>query len=103
MRKILLRPRAQLDLESIFIHVSITLGVPNAARDIIGELYAAFERAADMPTLGMVFGSDELEGEYRRILAKSYWIYYTFDDDNLIVWRIFHTRQDIETHTLMEF
>lgn len=103
MHEILLRPRAQLDLESIFIHISVSLGMTKAARTTIDELYAAFERAAEMPTLGMLFEDDDLERAYRRILVKSYWVYYTFDDERIVIWRIFHTRQDIGTHTIVDY
>ena len=102
MREVFLRPRAQLDLESIYIHIAITLGSPKAARKTIDNLYAAIERAADMPTLGMLFANDALDRDYRRILVKNYWIYYTFDDAQFTVWRIFHTRQDIEAQTLVD-
>ena len=57
MREVLLRPRAQLDLESIFIHLSLELGAPNAAQDILDKLFETFEHAAEMPTLGMLFAT----------------------------------------------
>ena len=103
MREIELRPRAQLDLESIFIHLALELAAPAAARLTVGSLYAAFDRIAEIPTLGMAFTNDDLEREYRRTLVKSYWVYYTFDDERVIIWRIFHTRQDINTQTLSAF
>ena len=103
MREILLRPRAQLDLESIYIHIAIELGAPQAARATVDALYDAFEHAAEMPTLGMIFSCDDLDREYRRSLVKNYWVYYTFDDAHITIWRIFHTRQDIDTQTLVSF
>lgn len=102
MREVDIRPRAQLDLESIFIHIAITLDSPKAAQNILNELYDSFDRIAEMPTLGMAFSSDDLEKDYRRMLVKNYWVYYTFDDTQVIVWRIFHTRQDIDTYTAIE-
>ena len=101
MRDVLFRPRAQLDLESIFIHIDLELDAPQAARDTVDAIYAAIENVADMPTLDMSFSCDDLEREYRRTLAKNYWVYYTFDDTSVTVWRIFHTRQDIDTQTLV--
>ena len=103
MRKVFFRPRAQLDLESIFIHISTELCAPMAARNTVDQLYNAIERVSEMPTLGMVFTNEDLEHEYRRILVKNYWVYYTFDNESLTVWRIFHTRQDIATMTMVEF
>ena len=101
MREVRIRPRAQLDLESIFVHIAVTLGSPMAAQGILDELFDSFERAAEMPTLGMAFSSEDLARDYRRILVKNYWVYYDFDDERLTVWRIFHTRQDIDTYTLV--
>ena len=103
MREVLIRPRAQLDLESIFIHIALTPGVPKSAEGILDELYESFDRIADMPTLGMLFADDDLNREYRRILVKNYWVYYSFDDAQVIIWRVFHTRQDIATQTIVDF
>lgn len=103
MREILLRPRAQLDLESIFLHIATALGAPKAARDTVDELYDAFERLAELPTIGMVFSSEDLDRAYRRFLVKNRWIYYTYDDQSLTIWRIFHARQDLPTQTLVEY
>ena len=102
MREIRIRPRAQLDLESIFIHIGLELGAPTAAQATLEALYDAFELIADMPTLGMLFESDDLERSYRRKLVKTYWVYYTYDEAQVVIWRVFHTRQDIDTHTLVE-
>lgn len=101
MREILIRPRAQLDLESIFIHIGFELGSPDAAQATLEALYNTFELIADMPTLGMSFESADLERSYRRKLVKNYWVYYSFDEANVIIWRVFHTRQDIDTQTLV--
>jgi len=39
-----------------------------------------------------------LERTYRRVLAKNYWIYYSYDADTVTVWRVFHTSQDHDTY-----
>lgn len=103
MREIRIRPRAQLDLESIFIHIGLELGAPGAAQATLEDVYNAFELIADMPTIGMSFESDDLERNYRRKLVKNYWVYYTFDETHVVIWRVFHARQDIDTHTLVGF
>ena len=103
MRNIVFRQRAQLDLESIYLHIAVALGSPKAAQDTVGSIYDALDGIAEMPTLGASFAHDDLEREYRRTLVKNYWIYYSFDDEQIVVWRIFHTRQDIATHTVVEF
>lgn len=102
MREIVLRQRAQLDLESIYIYLAFEQGMPKAAQGIVNELYTALERVADIPDSGMFVDSDELERAYRRILVKNYWVYYTYDEAELVVWRVFHTRQDIDTYTITD-
>ena len=103
MREIAIRQRAQLDIESIYIYLALEAGAPRAAHETIDALYAAFERIADMPESGMRFASDDLDREYRRTLVRNYWVYYTFDSTTLTIWRVFHTRQDIDTMTLVEY
>ena len=103
MLDVAIRPRAQLDLESIYLHIAVALGSPQAAADIMEALYRAIERVAELPGLGEPFESERLERAYRRTLAKSYWIYYSVEDERLTVWRVFHTRQDIDDATLVEF
>ena len=103
MRDIRIRPRAQSDIESVFAYIAVSLGSPQAARGIVDELYASFERIAAMPTAGMVFTSEDLDHEFRRVLTKNYWVYYTFDDESVVVWRVFHARHNIDTCTLVDF
>lgn len=102
MRSVSLRPRAQLDLESIYTYIALDLGSIQAADAPIEAIYDAIEQVAELPELGRVFGSDDLEHEHRRILRKNYWIYYTHDAHTLTVWRVFHTLQDVPTSTLIQ-
>ena len=103
MLEVAIRPRAQLDLESIYLHIALTCGAPHAAEDTIEEIYRAIERTRELPGLGELFESDRLARPYRRTLAKSYWIYYSVEGDEPTVWRVFHTRQDVEDSSLIEF
>ena len=38
----------------------------------------------------------------RCVLVKTYWVYYTFDDDSVVIWRVFHMRQDIASYTFFD-
>ena len=96
-----LRPRAQLDLESIYIHIAVVLGSPHAANKLLEKLYEAFERLAEFPDLGRNLEDDELSRPYRRFLCESYWVCCTYDATTLTIWRVFHTSQDIEDYTNM--
>ena len=102
MLEIELRPRAQLDLESTYIHIAIVLKSPHAADKLLERIYEAFERLAEFPDLGKNLEDSELSRPYRRFLCGSYWICYTHDDNALTIWRIFHTSQDIDDYTYME-
>lgn len=95
MRAIEFRPRASADLDGVLVYIALTLRSPQAARDSADAIFAAIERAAEMPELGQPFFDEDLEHPtYRRKLVKRYWVYYTFAADTLTVRRIFHTTQD---------
>lgn len=102
MREVRIRPRAQLDLESIYIYGAFEMGQPKAARETIDAFYDAFDRIALLPEIGMLFADEDLEREYRRVLVKNHWVYYAFNDDTVTIWRIFHTRQDIANYTFVD-
>ena len=102
MREIRIRPRAQLDLESLFIYRAFELKEPNAAQKTVDAIYSAIERAAEFPEAGRLFENENLEQGYRRVLVGRYWVYYTFDDESLTVWRVFHVRQDIDNYSIVD-
>ena len=79
MRTPAFRPRAALDLESLVVYL-------------------------EMPTLGRSFLDDSLEGEaYRWHLVGQYRIFYTHSAETLTVWRILHTRQDLDGYALIDW
>ena len=102
MRNVRIRPIAQLDLESMYIYGAFEMGQPKAARALLDAFYDAFDRIAALPEAGMLFADDDLGREYHRMLVKSHWVYYTFDESSVVIWRIFHTRQDIANYTFVD-
>ncbi|WP_417135393.1 type II toxin-antitoxin system RelE/ParE family toxin [Rubneribacter badeniensis] len=98
MRSVEFRPRAAVDIEGIVVYLAYALKMPQAARRTAEELYAAIDRIADNPFSGRVLSDDELGREYRRILVKRYWVYYSFTDETLTVWRVFHTTQNHDVY-----
>lgn len=96
MRNIEYRPRAEVDLDGIFVFLAFEVKAPQAAERVAEELSAQIELIAEIPTLGHSFEDEGLQHTYRRILCGSYWIYYTFDEATLTVWRIFHTSRDTD-------
>lgn len=99
MRTIEFRPRASVDLDGILVYIALTLKSPQAARNTADAIFAAIERAAELPELGQPFFDEDLDHQgYRRVLVKRYWIYYTYDTHTLTVRRVFHTMQDTDCY-----
>ena len=103
MREISWRPRAVADLDGILTYLVLELKAPKAAKDCSEAIMETVERVADMPTLGRLFSDGDLERSYFRILVKNYWIYYTATGTELIVWRVFHTSQDLNDYGFVFF
>ena len=98
MREIVWRPRAVADLDGILTYIVLEYKSPSAAQSCGDAILSAVERVADLPDLGRPFADDDLKRPYRRVLAKNYWIYYSYDADTLTVWRVFHVMQDHDTY-----
>ena len=102
MREVAIRPRAQLDIESTYLHVAVVIGNSQAAQRLVDALYDAIESLAEMPERGERFSDDELNLRFRRILVRDRWVYYTHDDKTVTVWRVFHTSQDIDDYAIVD-
>lgn len=102
MLQISIRPRAQLDLESVYVYVAVIAAAPQTADRLVTSLYAQIEQLAEFPELGRLFENGRLTRSYRRILCNSYWIYYYADNQTLTVTRIFHTSRDIDDFTAID-
>ena len=61
MRAIEFRPRASADLDGILASIALTLKSPQAARGTADAIFAAIERAAEIPELGQPFFDEDLE------------------------------------------
>lgn len=98
-----LRPRAELDIESIQIFLAYERKRPQAAVDAITKIYDAIELIREFPDMGGRVHRDEMENEYRTIPAAPYMIYYRYDSKHLTVYRVIHQRQDIDVYTVVDF
>lgn len=56
------------------------------------------ERVAELPESGSPLIDDDLHRKYRRVLAKSHWICYSYDETTLTVWHVFHVTQDHDAY-----
>ena len=98
------RRRALLDLESIAIYLGEALGLPNVARQTIADIQKALERLCEFPDLGKPHSDNSLEGQgYKTYIVGNYRIVYTHNASELVVWRIFHVRQDIDEFVFVAF
>jgi plasmid stabilization system protein ParE len=98
MLNVELRPRGQADLESIYIFLALERGVPHAAKKTLEDLYGTIDIIAEQPEIGTPFQGEVLDGNYRRMLSGSYWIFYTVDEEQLVIWRVIHGRRDIDEY-----
>ena len=103
MLDVCVRPRAELDIESISIFLAYERKRPQAAVDAVAKIYEAIELVREFPDMGGHVHRDELNHEYRTIPANPYTIYYRYDEKILTVYRVIHQRQDIDTYTLVDF
>ena len=98
MRDVVWRPRAVADFDGIITYILLEFRSPRAAQTCGDAILDAVERVAELPESGRLFIDDDLKRPYRRVLVKSYWIYYSYDADTLTVWRIFHTSQNHDSY-----
>lgn len=103
MRKIAIRPRAQLDIESAYMYLAIECASPQAADDLITAFYDEIERLSDFPESGKRIENDALSRPYRRVLCQSYWMYYYYDKASITIFRVFHTSRDIDEYAITDF
>lgn len=104
MREAVYRPRAAFDLESIVIYVGEVCHNPVAARQTYDTIRAAVGELYAMPTLGRPFVDEALgHRDFRTWLVGNYRVFYTYDEDLLTVWRVIHTRRDIDDFALIDW
>lgn len=103
MLKLVWRPRAHLDRESIAIYLGLECKNPSAALDTIQRIDSAIERVRALPDSSGRFYMEELGAkEYRTVRANPYTVYYRFDSETLIVYRVLHQRQNIDNYALVD-
>lgn len=99
----LYRPRAAYDLESIVIYLGEVQKVPKSARKVYDSIVESIDHLCETPELGRPFADKRLSHQgYRSWLVSPYRIFYSFNSENLIVWRIIHTRQDIDDFAFID-
>ena len=102
MRKINFTVKARNDIRSIVIYISIDLDAPQTSRKRFNKLFDTLNLLSEQPLLGKTLDDDTLaHGPYYSFSVGDYKVFYTFDDDQIIVHRVLHSRQNIPfTHLL---
>lgn len=91
------RPRARRDMESIIIYKGEVQGQPAAARKLYEKICDVIDLLCATPGIGKPFADARLNRQgYRSFLVGRYRVFYSHDEEELLVWRIVHTRQEID-------
>ncbi|MBQ9068094.1 MAG: type II toxin-antitoxin system RelE/ParE family toxin [Eggerthellaceae bacterium] len=104
MLEVAYRPRALFDLESIVVYIGDVLHSPSSARKTYNSIVETIAKLSETPGLGKTFADSRLEGvQYRSFLAGNYRVFYSYDATTLTVWRMLHTKQDIDDMTIVDW
>ncbi len=95
MLKILLSPRAILDLEEIFDY-TVTTWSFNQANKYQDSIYSRIKEIARNPEIGKAYLF--IEGNYFKIKVNKHLVFYNFDNENINVVRILHEKMDLKFH-----
>ena len=95
--------RALLDIRSIQLHY-LTYADAASADAHVAAILDGLALLREFPDLGSAV--DDPQGVigvgYRRYLASDFWVYYSHNDSMLTVWRIFHTKQEIDDFAFVD-
>ena len=97
--KVRFRPAALTDLETIYDTTVEAWGM-RQAEHYASQIRAAVDRLVDHPRSGHVYREVIPEREYRSIPSGRHLIFYTLDEDYIIVVRILHDRMDVRSKLL---
>ncbi len=95
MSRVILSPRAKLDLSEIWDYTFLQWNGEQAEK-YVRELWSAMENVASDPTKSVDIG--DVRRSYRKSRAGSHVIFFKFTDDGIDVMRILHQRMDFERH-----
>ena len=101
-RSVEYRPRAAYDIESAVVYIGQVLDSPQAAKRWYEQLKDALDSLAELPAMGKRFDDELLaHRDMRTFRVGQYRLFYTFTDSKLTLWRVLHTRHDLDDYALM--
>ena len=100
MRKIKISEDAYLDIELMFAYISREN--KSAAMKLYRKIYTGIKRLADFPFKHPIMQEEDapgIERGYRYMVVNPYIVFYRVFNDDIIIARVLHTRQNW-LHTL---
>lgn len=95
MRKVIVRPEAEVDIEDAADYTIAQWG-REQARQYVGDLRRAIERLA---LNGLRYPEEaEVFPGLRRMRSGHHFIFYLIDDERVDVVRVLHERRDVKRH-----
>ncbi len=95
MIQVTVSPEARKDLINIHRYISEELENPQAANHIIHELRLAMEGLQVFPGRGRPLDAMlSVHTEYRYLPCENYCIFYLENEENVVIVRVLHQRQD---------
>ena len=86
---------AKADTERIIRHIAVTLASPKAASEHLEAFLGVADSISEFPEIRAVGSHPALaRRKLRTYFVKSYVVLYSFDGNEAVVHRIFHTLQD---------
>ena len=93
--KLLITPRAKLDLLEIRDYIEIELLNKSAAENTIATITKRLRALIDFPMMGASLSSIiDIETDYRFLVCGKYNAFYRLDDETVYIIRILYGRRD---------
>ncbi|KAF0092330.1 MAG: addiction module toxin RelE/StbE family [Fusobacteria bacterium] len=95
MARLLLSPKAYIDIRSIQEYIEQELENPKAAKIIVDKIIKGINNLTDYPLSGISLKNKiDIPNEYRYLIIGSYISFYRYVDDTIIVDRILYGGRD---------
>lgn len=82
------------DILDFAAYTTVGLDSPQRTVDMIRELFSSLSGAVKLPRVSRLFRDDCLDRAYRKLPLKGLWVYCTFEDGLLNIWRVLDPRQE---------
>lgn len=95
MHKVVYLPLAESDILEAVEYIASKLDAPKAAADLLSELDETIQRIAMFPYAHELYRTNRpMRDEIRKVVVKSFVLYYAVFDDVVEIRRFLHGRRD---------